>query len=125
MAQVEHLVILESAEADGDRLVEISVAMGELEAIAIISRSADILHRGLDNLRHAYRQDDFVAVAEQAKALAQIADNIGLTQFGRVAGDVEACALAGAPTPLAATITRLSRLAGPSIRSVWELQENV
>lgn len=83
--------------------------------------SIDNLWSGLEMLHDAFGQQRLADVAEQSRGLSQIADNLGLYTFARVARDVEACAMRMEGPALGACLCRLHRIADSSINSVWEM----
>jgi hypothetical protein len=121
---VEHVLELnfkEPVTVDGDRIVELCVGMGEVRAEEMIALSIDNLWRGLEGLKEAYRAQRMDEIANISKGLSQIADNLGLGLFARVARDVEACADRMDGPALAGSLCRLLRVADSSLSSIWEL----
>jgi len=121
---VEHVLELnfkEPVTVDGDRLVELCVGMGEMRAEEMIALSIDNLWRGLEGLKEAYSKQRMDEIANISKGLSQIADNLGLGLFARVARDVEACADRMDGPALAGSLCRLLRVADSSLNSIWDL----
>lgn len=121
---VEHVLELnfkEPVTVDGDRLVELCVGMGEVRAEEMIALSIDNLWRGLEGLKDAYGKQRMDEISDISKGLSQIADNLGLCLFARVARDVEACADRMDGPALAGSLCRLLRVADSSLNSIWDL----
>ena len=114
------LNISEPVAVDGDRIVELCVGLGEDRAEEMIAISVDNLWRGLEHLKEAYRGGHFEEMADISQGLSQIADNLGLRLFARVARDVEACGRRGDVPALSGCLSRLVRISDASINSVWE-----
>ncbi|MCY4180781.1 MAG: hypothetical protein OXC60_18235 [Litoreibacter sp.] len=121
MGQLSELSVTETVRVDGDRLVELWVRMGQDRAEEVITLSVDNLWRGLAALTHARENGRFDLMAEQAKGMSQIADNLGLWLFAKVARDVEACARREDGPALASCLNRLQRVSDQSISTVWDL----
>lgn len=123
MDEICRLEIHEPVTVDPDRLVELCVSMGELQAEAMITTAIEELARGIVDAEAAYRAQDMAALQGRAAVLARTADHIGMTSFARVAEDVMSCAGACEWIPLSATLTRLRRIADRSLSAVWDMQD--
>ncbi|PTX58016.1 hypothetical protein C8N43_2692 [Litoreibacter ponti] len=123
MEEICRLEMREAVTIDPDRLVELCVSMGELKAEAMITTAIEELARGIVEVETAYRQHDLHALQDRASVMAKTAEHIGMTTFARVAEDVMACAQACEGIPLAATLTRLRRIADRSLSAVWDMQD--
>ncbi len=108
---------------DPERLAEIYVEMGEDRAQIVVSRATDDLTVALTRLRGYRRVGQGDALSRSAKRMATIAEPLGLSHLARVAQDVAAVALTGDDTALAATLARLERVAGRSLKIVTDLQD--
>lgn len=95
--------------------------MGQARAEEVITLSVDNLWRGLGAMGQAQASSNFETMAEQARGLSQIADNLGLWLFAKVARDVEACARRQDVPALSGCLNRLQRVADQSISTVWDL----
>ncbi|MEM6406916.1 MAG: hypothetical protein AAF700_00720 [Pseudomonadota bacterium] len=121
VGQLSKLSVTETVRVDGDRLVELWVRMGQARAEEVITLSVDNLWRGLGALSHAQSAGNYELMAEQARGLSQIADNLGLWLFAKVARDVEACARRGDVPAISSCLNRLQRVSDQSISTVWDL----
>ena len=110
MQDVVKLEMKEPVRVDPDRLVELCVSMGEIDAELLIACTMEDLARRMVDLEAAYLACDADELAAQAEILAHKARTIGMTTFSRVALDVAYCSLATEPVPLAATLDRLQRI---------------
>ena len=58
-----------------------------------------------------------------ARSLTGIADQIGMNDLSRVAGDVTRCIDARDAVALAATLSRLQRIGERSLTAIWDMQD--
>lgn len=123
MDEICELEFREAVTVDPDRLVELCVSMGELQAEGMITTAVEELARGMVDLDAGYSAQNLQVMEQRANVLAKTAQHIGMVTFARVAEDVADCARVGHWLPLAATVMRLRRIADRSLNAVWEMQD--
>lgn len=123
MQEVIKLEMREPVRVDPDRLVELCVSLGEMDAELMIASTMEDLARRMIDLEAAYLSCDVDRLVTEAETLASTARKIGMTTFARVALDVANCGLSTESVPLAATLNRLQRIASKSLSAVWDMQD--
>lgn len=121
LLEVSQIRINEPVTLDPDRLVELCVSLGEAGTEALVTETMTQLSIGVTDMENAYRARDLRAIRNCAVKLSKKADHIGLVTFARVCGDVADCAELGISVPLAATLTRLRRLADKTLTAAWDM----
>jgi hypothetical protein len=122
MSNVRKLLINEVITLDPHKLTELCVQHGEAGAEDIVGNAIETLSIGLAKVERAYVEQDLKSLAQHAASLLPIADDIGMTTFSNVADDVIICARAAEIMPLAATLSRLIRIADKSLTAVWDME---
>lgn len=122
MSNVRKLMINEAVTLDPHKLTELCVLHGEAGAEDIVGHAIETLSIGMSKVERAYVDQDLKSLAQHAKTLLPIAEEIGMTTFSNVAGDVITCAKAAEIMPLAATLSRLIRIADKSLTAVWDME---
>ena len=122
MSNIRKLVIDEVITLDPHKLTELCVTHGEAGAEAIVGRAIETLSIGLTQVERAYAEQDLKGLAQHASELLPVADEIGMTTFSNVADEVITCARAAEVMPLAATLSRLIRIADKSLTAVWDME---
>jgi hypothetical protein len=122
MSNVRKLLINEVVALDPHKLTELCVLHGEAGAEAFVGQSIETLSVGLSKVERAYVEQDLNSLAQHASELLPVADEIGMTTFSNVADDVIVCARAAEIMPLAATLSRLIRIADKSLTAVWDME---
>ena len=122
LQKVVKLEVGEPVQVDPDRLVELCISMGEMRAEVLITTSMEELAKGMAAVESAYGAQNMDVLTQHASVLVKTAENIGMTTFSRVAGDVATCGRLREGIPLAATLNRLRRIAERSLNAVWDMQ---
>jgi hypothetical protein len=122
MLNVRKLLINEAVALDPHKLTELCVMHGEAGAEAIVGRTIEALSIGLAKVERAYVEQDLKSLADHASTLLPLAEEIGMTTFSNVTDDVITCARAAEIMPLAATLSRLIRIADKSLTAVWDME---
>ncbi|MDP3339479.1 hypothetical protein [Frigidibacter sp.] len=117
------LVHEEGVRLDGDRLVALYAELGEAGAEAVICRAMEDLATALTDLQRLAVARDLAPMPGRARALAQIAGDVGMDSLCRVALDAAECAGRGDVPALAAVLARLVRIGDRSLTAVWDLQD--
>ncbi|MEP5762488.1 MAG: hypothetical protein ABJ327_24855 [Litoreibacter sp.] len=122
MSNVRKLVINEIVVLDALKLTELCVAKGEAGAEALVGDVIERLSIELNLVEQAYIAQDLSTLVTHAKALIPLANQIGMTTFAKVTEDVVQCARAAEIMPLAATLSRLVRIADKSLTTLWDME---
>jgi len=122
----DHVAVLtreEPVRLDRDRLLELCDQLGEDEAEELVCRALEELAVRLSFTERQHRQGKATEMRQSARALATIADRIGMRALARVAGDVILCADRGDTVASAAVMARLVRIGERSLSAIWDLQD--
>ena len=122
MSNVRELLINEVVALDPHKLTELCVRHGEAKAEDIVGHAIEQLSIGISKVERAYLEQDLNSLAQHASKLLPVADEIGMTTLSNVADDVIICAQAAEIMPLAATLSRLIRIADKSLTAVWDME---
>jgi hypothetical protein len=120
---VARLSYFEAARFDRARLEALILELGEPGAERLIGRALEDLALRLNRIERGARLGDVDAVLAQSQALVRLADDVGMSDLARVAGDVVALSRGGDAAALAATIARLIRLGESALMSAWNLED--
>lgn len=118
-----NLIPAESVRLDRDRLNELYLQLGEAGAEDVVCRAIEELAVRLAQCERCWRQRQREDLRKHARSLIAIADQIGMCDLARVAGDVTNACDAGDDVAVAATLYRLIRLGDRSLTAVWNLQD--
>ncbi|MCA0921222.1 hypothetical protein [Pseudooceanicola nanhaiensis] len=113
----------EQIGVDPLRLDQLYGQLGETGAEEVICRAMEELALRLTRAERMYRQGHLTELRKGARALAAIADQIGMTGLSLVADDVKTCVDTGDTVALAAVIARLMRVGEGSLTEVWDMQD--
>lgn len=119
-AVVTHLCPRERVWLDPARIGVLYAQLGGVEVQALLDRAMGELGTVHDDLSRQYTGRDLDGFARNLRKLRRIADHLGLTTLGTVAGDVSGCLDIGDATALAATWARLSRSAAQALAGSWD-----
>jgi hypothetical protein len=119
-AVVTHLCPRERVWLDPARIGALYAQLGGVEVQALLDRAMGELAGVHDDLTRQYANRDLDGFARNLRKLRRIAEHLGLTTVGTVAGDVCACLDRGDATALAATWSRLSRSAAQALAGCWD-----
>ncbi|WP_420541514.1 hypothetical protein [Pseudooceanicola atlanticus] len=123
---MEHVRVLsqdEPVRLDPDRLQELYKQLGEAGAEDVVCRAMEELAVRLSHTERLFRQHKLVEMRKAARSLTGIADQIGMNDLSRVAGDVTRCIDARDAVALAATLSRLLRIGERSLTAIWDMQD--
>ncbi|MGR3455082.1 hypothetical protein [Pseudooceanicola sp.] len=113
----------EPVRLDRDRLVELCDQLGEAEAEDLVCRAMEELAVRLSFTERQHRQGKSAEMRQSARALATIAERIGMRTLARVAGDVIFCVDRGDAVATAAVVARLVRIGERSLTAIWDMQD--
>lgn len=113
----------EKVRLDNAKLQDLYQRLGPVGAETVISGAMEELAVRLAKASRAYHRGDLSEVQKIAHSICGIADQVGMADLGRVAGDVAALTRRNDGAALAATNSRLVRLGERSLMAVWDLQD--
>jgi len=113
----------EPVRLDRELLAGLCDQLGEAEAEELVCRAMEELAVRLSFTQRQYRQGKFAEMRQSARALATIAERIGMQLLARVAGDVIACADRGDEVATSAVVSRLVRIGEGSLSAIWDMQD--
>ncbi len=123
---VENILRLEHKETvrlDPDRLSGLYRQLGDKNALDVLCRAVEELAVRLSNCERHWRERDWEALRKCSKSLVAIADQVGMTELARVAGDVTGTVDAGDAVAAGATLGRLIRVGERSLTAIWDQQD--
>lgn len=123
VAQLLTLVQEEHVRLDPDRLEALYLQLGENSAEDVVCRAIEELAIRLAHCERLWRDQDWMGLRKSARSLIAIAEQIGMTELARVAGDVTNAIDASDMAALGATLFRLIRIGERSLLAVWDLQD--
>lgn len=123
MLDLKHMNIVEPVRVDPDRMVELSVALGDAAAESLILHAMDDLADSMSAIEGAYLSQNWDRLAVDANKLEELAIHVGMSTMARVAGDVQDCLRAKDMVSLTATLCRLRRITDKSTCAVWDMRD--
>jgi hypothetical protein len=113
----------ESVRLDADRIEALYLQLGETSAEDVVCRALEELALRLGHAERYYRSARLDDMRKSSRSLIAISEQIGMPLLARVAEDVTLCIDTGDGNALAATFTRLLRIAECSLCEIWEMQD--
>ncbi len=123
MLDIKYMNINEPVRVDPDRMVELSVALGDAAAENLILHSMDELADSMTALEAALLSQNWDRLACDAGKLEELARHVGMSTMARVAGDVRDCVEAMDMVSLGATLSRLRRITDKSFCTLWDMRD--
>ncbi len=123
MSQVMKIRPSESVQVDQERLGALYMQLGEANAEDVVCRAMEELALRMAQCERLYRENRLSELRKNARSLIAIADQIGMSSLGRVAGDVTLCIDDKDEVALAATLSRLLRIGERSLTAIWDHQD--
>ncbi len=121
--QVARLSPAEPAAVDPDRLAQLYERFGTRRGEDLVCRAMEELAFGLGQAGRLYEAGDRTELRRCARALATLADEIGMTALRRVAESVALCIDNADAVALAAVLARMARVGERSLYAIWDLQD--
>jgi len=112
----------ERVRLNQDSLATLCAELGEAGAERVILRAMEDLGARLSELQRLADEGQPVSVARNARRMAKLADQVGLSTLANVAIDVGQAAEAGDDAAQAATLARLVRIGEHSLIAVWHVR---
>ena len=122
MEQVAILVHDERVSFDPERLAELYTQLGEQAAEGAVCRALEDMSIRLRRIEAAFWSRETEKVHENAVALVDVADQIGMHTLSIVAKDVAVCITRGDIVALGGTLARLLRVGDQSLSAIWDEQ---
>ncbi|MGH1367882.1 MAG: hypothetical protein ACRBCL_04640 [Maritimibacter sp.] len=123
MSAVFKMSIEESVRLDRDQIEVLYRQLGPVGADKVVNHALEELAVMLSRIGKQYRESEFDALFSGARALAAVAQQIGMILLARVARDVEQLARSGDDVALGAVVARLERIGDQSLVAVWDTQD--
>jgi hypothetical protein len=123
---VDRIINLNPAETvrlDRDRVNELYTQLGEVGAEDVVCRAIEELAVRLAHCERCWRQHQAAELRKNARSLIAIAEQIGMSDLARVAGDVTATCDSEDGVAQAATLFRMIRMGDRSLTAVWNLRD--
>jgi hypothetical protein len=121
MAQVMHLCPRERVWLDPTRIGALYAELGGAEVRALLDRAMGEMAGVRREMAVQFGAHDLEGFARNLRRMRRIAEHLGLTSLGTVAGDVTACLERGDATALSATWARLARSADQALAGGWDM----
>lgn len=121
--QVTLLKQRESVRLDADRIEALYMQLGEANAEDVMCRALEELALRLGHAERCYRAARLDEMRKCSRSLIAISEQVGLSVLARVAGDVTRCIDIDDGNALAATFTRLVRIAESSLCEIWNMRD--
>jgi len=115
----------EGVRVDAGRLAALVADLGEARAEGMVSRAMEEMALRLAQMEQHYVDGDTSVICRDARRLAQIAADVGMTSFARVVSDVQLCAARGDMVGFSATWARLARIGDRSLNEIWDIAAEV
>ncbi|MBM1632722.1 hypothetical protein JQV27_10930 [Sulfitobacter mediterraneus] len=113
----------EQISVDQDRLGALYTQLGEAGAEDVVCRALEDLARRLTQCEQKFRDAAWPDLQKSARSLIAVADQIGMADLAKVAGDVVQCVANNDATALAATLSRLFRIGERSLTAIWDIDD--
>lgn len=123
MSAVFKISIEEPVRLDRDQIEVLYRQLGPVGADKVVNHALEELAVMLSRVGKQYREGDLSDLCSGARALAAVAQQIGMTLLARVARDVEQLAKGGDGVALGAVVSRLERIGDRSLVAVWDIND--
>lgn len=123
MMCVTALQPMEPVRLDRDQLEVLYRQLGPVGADKVVNHALEELAALLAQVPVDYRAGKLEQAASGAKALAAVAQQVGMTTLARVARDASCLAKGHDGAALGAVVARLERIGDRSLVAVWDLAD--
>lgn len=123
MKDVTYLAPIERPAVNPAQIETLRSDLGRPAAEDVVCRAMEELAHRLCLLQGQAMSGPREDLHKGLRALAAIADQIGLCSMSRVAHDVMACVELGDAVAEAATLARLARIGERSLTALWDINE--
>lgn len=123
---VEPVTLLRQTEPvalDRSRLGALFDTLGPNTAEDVVCRAMEELALRLTQIDRSHGIGDLPAMRKDARALAAIADQMGMATLARVGRDLVVCLDRGDAVAVGAVLARLLRSGERSLTAVWDMQD--
>ncbi|WP_158965256.1 hypothetical protein [Chachezhania sediminis] len=121
VATINAINTMETVRLDPDCLTRLYCQLGETGAEDVIGRAVEELAVRLAQCTLQRCNDDMVGLRKSVRAVAAIAEQIGMNTLARVARDASEVIENGDDIALDAILARLMRIGESSLTAVWDL----
>lgn len=122
------VAILKLAEAvalDRDQLDVLYRQLGPVGADKVVQHALEELSTLLEALPDSYRKGRFDDLTAGARALAAVAQQVGMTKLARVSRDLADLSSGRDAPALGAVVARLERIGDRSLVAVWDMSDGI
>ena len=123
MNGITYLAPVERPAMDTAQIETLCTDLGRNAAEDVVCRAMEELAQRMCQLQTQARSGPREDMHKGLRALAAIADQIGLCSLSKVAHDVAACIEMGDAVAEAATLARLARTDERSLTALWDINE--
>lgn len=120
---VAQLKPVETVQLDQDQLETLYRQLGPVGADKVVNHALEELAALLTRLPVYYRDANMDDLSKGARALAAVAQQVGMTTLARIARDVALLARGPDAIALGAVMSRLERIGDRSLVAVWDIAD--
>ena len=120
---VAQLKPMENVKLDQGQLETLYRQLGPVGADKVVNHALEELASLLARLPADYGAAEMSALSDGARALAAVAQQVGMTKLARVARDVSDLAPRHDSNALGAVMARLERIGDRSLAAVWDIAD--
>ncbi len=120
---VAQLKPVETVQLDQDQLETLYRQLGPVGADKVVNHALEELAALLTRLPVYYRAANMDDLGKGARALAAVAQQVGMTTLARIARDVALLARGPDAIALGAVMSRLERIGDRSLVAVWDIAD--
>lgn len=125
MMSVAVLKPAEQVSLDRGQLEVLYRQLGPIGADKVVHHALEELAALLASLPVEYRAGKMADLAAGGRALAAVAQQVGMTKLARVARDVADLATSHDAAALGAVVARLERIGDRSLVAVWDMADEI
>ena len=119
------LKLAEAVALDRDQLEVLYRQLGPVGADKVVQHALEELSALLEALPGDYRDGRFDDLTAGARALAAVAQQVGMTKLARVSRDLSDLSSGRDAPALGAVIARLGRIGDRSLVAVWDMSDGI
>ena len=120
---IAHVQPIETVQVDQGQLETLYRQLGPIGADKVVNHALEELAALLVRLPSDYDAARMRDLSDGARALAAVAQQVGMTKLARVARDVAQLATTADSPALGAVMARLDRLGDRSLVAVWDISD--
>lgn len=120
---IAQILPVENVQLDQSQLETLYRQLGPVGADKVVNHALEELASLLTRLPVDYNDAQMGALSDGARALAAVAQQVGMTKLARVARDVADLAPRHDSNALSAVMARLGRIGDRSLVAVWDIAD--